>query len=87
MLSRLYYFYAFISLLNKVKVTIFPSYIFYSTLFGAVTKIMAENLPKLQASRASYRPHLTQTIKKASNITTNEDPTDYILKENRSSIS
>ncbi|CAB4001733.1 Hypothetical predicted protein, partial [Paramuricea clavata] len=35
---------------------------------------MAENLPKLQASRAGYRAHLTQTIKKATNIATKEDP-------------
>ena len=40
-----------------------PSYIY-----------MAENLPKLQASRAGYRAHLTQTIKKATNIATKEDP-------------
>jgi hypothetical protein len=35
---------------------------------------MAENVPKLQASRAGYRAHLTQTIKKATNIATKEDP-------------
>ncbi|CAB3997224.1 Hypothetical predicted protein [Paramuricea clavata] len=35
---------------------------------------MAENLPKLQASRAAYRAHLTQTIKKVTNIATKEDP-------------
>ncbi|XP_028403790.1 uncharacterized protein LOC114541524, partial [Dendronephthya gigantea] len=34
---------------------------------------MAENLQKLQASRAGYRAHLTQTIKKAANILTKED--------------
>jgi hypothetical protein len=71
--SRLYYFYALITLSNKVKVTIFPSYIFYSTVFGAVTRIKAENLGKLQVSRAGYRAHLTQTIKKATNIATKED--------------
>jgi uncharacterized protein YwgA len=49
-------------------VTIFPSYIFYSTLFGAVTRIKAENLGKLQVSRAGYRARLTQT-----NIATKED--------------
>ncbi|CAB3996988.1 Hypothetical predicted protein [Paramuricea clavata] len=35
---------------------------------------MAENLQELQASRAGYQAHLTQTIKKATNIATKEDP-------------
>ncbi|CAB4003919.1 Hypothetical predicted protein [Paramuricea clavata] len=35
---------------------------------------MAKNLPKRQASGAGYRAHLTQTIKKATNIATKEDP-------------
>jgi hypothetical protein len=35
---------------------------------------MAENLPKRQASQAGYWAHLTQTIKKATNIATKEDP-------------
>jgi hypothetical protein len=34
---------------------------------------MAENLAKFQASRTGYRAHLTQTIKKATSITTKED--------------
>ena len=37
-----------------------------------MTRIIAENLAKFQASRAGYRAHLTQTIKKATNITTKE---------------
>ena len=34
---------------------------------------MEENLAKLQASRSGYRAHLTQTLKKATNITTKDD--------------
>ena len=36
----------------------------------------AENLPRLQASRAGYRAHLTQTIKKATSILHKESLTD-----------
>ena len=37
---------------------------------------MAENLPKLQASRAGYRVHLTQTRKKGPTILAKETPSE-----------
>ena len=37
---------------------------------------MAENLAKLQASRAGYRAHLTQTRKKAPAIMAKETPSE-----------
>ena len=40
---------------------------------------MAENLPKLQASRGGYRSHLTQTLKKADIILNKESPTEVNL--------
>ena len=45
---------------------------------------MAENLAKLQVSRAAYRTHLTQTIKKSTNITTKENDslTNIITNQN-----
>ncbi|PFX27830.1 hypothetical protein AWC38_SpisGene7462 [Stylophora pistillata] len=40
---------------------------------------MAENLPKIQASRGGYRSHLTQTLKKADIILNKESPTEVHL--------
>ena len=37
---------------------------------------MTENLPKLQASRAGYRAHFTQTFKKATTLMAKETQTE-----------